>query len=228
MNNIDDYNLSINNNIKNLILLSNNTDLNLFNKKKNKWVLKNKDKLLKDYEKIKKKELKSLEQIKKKELKELKELQQINKRELKDIHCSLSHLAQLGNNNFSVFKHKIDILDKIYDCITHIDITISEEQYMISNKNIIMQNTRIIKSENNIKNQKLSPIKIKYTIPNSPKSNNIISSSEPYQATLDKLGSSSTMMNTPGEKVKTFSSARLEETHRVFSNEQYLECFSNY
>jgi len=175
---------NINNNIKNLILLSNNKDLNLFNKKKNKWVLKNKDKLLKDYEKIKKKELKSLEQIKKREL---KELQQINKRELKDIHCSLLHLAQLGNNNFSVFKHKIDILDKIYDCITHIDITISEEQYMISNKNIIMQNTRIIKSENNMKNQQLSPIKIKYTIPNSPKSNNIIS-----------------------------------------SNEQYLECFSNY
>jgi len=213
MNNIDDYNLPINNNIKNLILLSRNTDLNLFNKKKNKWVLKNKDKLLKDYEKIKKKELKSLEQIKKKEL---KELQQINKRELKDTHGSLLHLAQLGNNNFSVFKQKIDILDKIYDCITHIDIT--EEQYMISNKNIIMQNTRIIKSENNIK----------YSIPNSPKSNNIISSSEPYQATLDKLGSSSTMMNKPGEKVKTFSSARLEETHRVFSNEQYLECFSNY
>ena len=223
MNNIDDYNLPINNNIKNLILLSSNTDLNLFNKKKNKWILKNKDKLLKDYEKIKKKELKSLEQIKKKEL---KELQQINKRELKDTHGSLLHLAQLGNNNFSVFKQKIDILDKIYDCITHIDIT--EEQYMISNKNIIMQNTRIIKSENNIKNQKSLPIKIKYSIPNSPQSNNIISSSEPYQATLDKLGSSSTMMNKPGEKVKTFSSARLEETHRVFSNEQYLECFSNY
>ena len=34
MNNIDDYNLPINNNIKNLILLSSNTDLNLFNKKK--------------------------------------------------------------------------------------------------------------------------------------------------------------------------------------------------
>jgi hypothetical protein len=223
MNNIDDYNLPINNNIKNLILLSSNTDLNLFNKKKNKWVLKNKDKLLKDYEKIKKKELKSLEQIKKKEL---KELQQINKRELKDTHYSLSHLAQLGNNNFSVFKQKIDILDKIYDCITHIDIT--EEQYMISNKNTLMKHTRIIKSENNIKNHKPLPIKIKYIIPNSPKSNNIISSSEPYQATLDKLGSSSTMMNKPGEKVKTFSSARLEETHRVFSNEQYLECFSNY
>ena len=66
---------NMNNNIKNLILLSSNTDLNLFNKKKNKWVLKNKNKLLKYYEKIKKKELKSLEQIKKKEL---KELQQIN------------------------------------------------------------------------------------------------------------------------------------------------------
>ena len=173
---------NMNNNIKNLILLSSNTDLNLFNKKKNKWVLKNKNKLLKDYEKIKKKELKSLEQIKKKEL---KELQQINKRELKDTHYSLSYLAQLGNNNFSVFKHKIDILDKIYDCIAHIDIT--EEQSMMSNKNIIMQNTRIIKSENNIKNQQSLPIKIKYTIPNLPKSTNIIS-----------------------------------------SNEQYLECFSNY
>jgi hypothetical protein len=174
--NIENMNIeNMNNNIKNLILLSNNTDLHLFNKKKNKWVLKNKDKLLKDYEKIKKKELKSLEQIKKKEL---KELQQVNKRELKDTHGSLLHLAQLGNNNFSVFKHKIDILDKIYDCITHIDIT--EEQSRMSNKNIIMQNTRFIKSENNIKNQQLLPIKIKYTIPNSPKFNNIISSSEQY------------------------------------------------
>jgi uncharacterized protein YydD (DUF2326 family) len=119
MNNIDDYNLPMNNNIKNLILLSSKTELNIFNKKKNKWELKSKDKLLKDYEKIKRKELKSLEQIKKKEL---KEIQQINKQGVKDTHYSLAHLSQLGNNNFSVFKNKIDILDKIYDCITHIDI----------------------------------------------------------------------------------------------------------
>jgi uncharacterized protein YydD (DUF2326 family) len=99
MNNIDDYNLPMNNNIKNLILLSSKTELNIFNKKKNKWELKSKDKLLKDYEKIKRKELKSLEQIKKKEL---KEIQQINKQGVKDTHYSLAHLSQLGNNNFNL------------------------------------------------------------------------------------------------------------------------------
>ena len=141
MNNIDDYNLPldllVNNNIKNLILLSSKTELNVFNKKKDKWVFKSKDTLLRDYEKIKKKELKSLEQIKKKEL---KEIQQINKKEMKDTHYSLSYLSQLGNNNYSVFKNKIDILDKIYDCITNIDITTPDDKidypshYIYNNK----------------------------------------------------------------------------------------------
>lgn len=140
MNNIDDYNLSMNNNIKNLILLSSKTDLNIFNKKKNKWELKSKDKLLKDYEKIKKKELKSLEQIKKNEL---KELQQINKQDVKDTHYSLSHLSQLGNNNFTVFKHKIDILDKIYDCITHIDQTNAPITNMYDTKSMTRTNAHI-------------------------------------------------------------------------------------
>jgi len=42
---------------------------------------------------------------------------------------------------------------------------------------------------------------------------------EPYQAKLDKLDLSSMMINEPGEKVLTFSSARLKETQRVSSNE---------
>jgi hypothetical protein len=151
MNNIDDYNLPMNNNIKNLILLSSKTELNIFNKKKNKWELKSKDKLLKDYEKIKRKELKSLEQIKKKEL---KEIQQINKQGMKDTHYSLAHLSQLGNNNFSVFKNKIDILDKIYDCITHIDIT--EDLYNTPNNNIY---------------DDIKEYKMKYTLSDSTNSN---------------------------------------------------------
>jgi len=163
MNNIDDYNLPINNNIKNLILLSSKTDLNIFNKKKNKWELKSKDKLLKDYEKIKRKELKSLEQIKKKEL---KEIQQINKQAVKETHYSLAHLSQLGNNNFSVFKNKIDILDKIYDCITHIDIT--EDLHNTPNNNIY-------------DNDDIREYKMKYTLSDSTNSNdNIILSNIQY------------------------------------------------
>ena len=51
----------------------------------------------------------------------------MNKQDVKDTHYSLAHLSQLGNSNFTVFKHKIDILDKIYDCITHIDINMSDD-----------------------------------------------------------------------------------------------------
>ena len=170
MNNIDDYNLPsdllVNNNIKNLILLSSKTELNVFNKKKDKWVFKSKDTLLRDYEKIKKKELKSLEQIKKKEL---KEIQQINKKELKDTHYSLLYLSQLGNNNYSVFKNKIDILDKIYDCITHIDQTNPPITKSYDTKSMTRDDEHIENS------------RIKYSLSDSPNSiDNITLSSMQY------------------------------------------------
>jgi hypothetical protein len=45
---------------------------------------------------------------------------------------------------------------------------------------------------------------------------------EPYQAKLDKLGSLAMPKNEPGEKVKTFSSARLSEKSKDFlDNEPY-------
>jgi hypothetical protein len=196
MNNIDDYNLSMNNNIKNLILLSSKTDLNIFNKKKNKWELKSKDKLLKDYEKIKKKELKSLEQIKKKEL---KEIQQINKQDVKDTHYSLSHLSQLGNSNFTVFKHKIDILDKIYDCITHIDMS--------------DDNTNDIYNHLGEPNEK--PVEIVKTLHSA--------TIEPYHT---KIKGNNNVCRI--ETLYTQSDSSNSIDNIALSGMQYLECFGNY
>ena len=46
-----------------------------------------------------------------------------------------------------------------------------------------------------------------------------LNTNESYQAKLDNLDLSSAMINEPGEKVKTFSSARLGDSQRVSSNE---------
>jgi len=50
---------------------------------------------------------------------------------------------------------------------------------------------------------------------------------ESYQAKLDNLDLSSAMINEPGEKVKTFSSARLEDSQRVSPNEPYQAKLDN-
>ena len=111
--NIDEYYASVdkniinelctNNNIKNLIYLSYQTDLNPFNKKNKKWQLKSKDKLL-------------------------KECEQVKKKKIKDLSTTLSHLAKLGNNNFQDVKNayknfegKLENLEKIIDYVNHID-----------------------------------------------------------------------------------------------------------
>ena len=114
--NIDEYYASVdkniidklctNNNIKNLIYLSSQSDLNLFNKKNKKWQLKSKDKLL-------------------------KECEQVKKKKIKDLSTTLSHLAKLGNNNFQdvknaykSFEGNIENLEKIIDYVNHIDSNI--------------------------------------------------------------------------------------------------------
>jgi hypothetical protein len=206
MNNIDDYNLSINNNIKNLILLSSKTDLNPFNKKKNKLELKSKEKLLKDYEKIKKKELKSLEQIKKKEL---KEIQQINKQDLKDTHYSLAHLSQLGNSNFSVFKHKIDILDKIYDCITHIDMSDDNTNNIYNHLGGSDENNAITKGKEHVETGKLLPS----------------ATLEPYHLHTKTKGN---RKDCRIETLYTLSDSPNSIDHITLSKSPYLECFGNY
>ncbi len=99
-------NLSKNNNLRNLINLSTKSDINIFNKKNKKWQLKSKDKLL-------------------------KECNQVKKKEIKESSIMLSNLAKLSNNNqynsvssiYSNLQSKIADIDKIVDCINHIDTT---------------------------------------------------------------------------------------------------------
>lgn len=97
-------NLYKNNNLRNLINLSSKTDLYIFNKKNKKWQLKSKDKLL-------------------------KECNQIKKKEIKESSIRLSNLAKLTNNNeynsvtsiYNTLQSKIADIDKIVNCINHID-----------------------------------------------------------------------------------------------------------
>lgn len=95
-----------NNNLKNLINLSTNTDLYVFNKKNKRWNLKSKDKLLKECETIKKKELKTSSSM-------------------------LANLAKLGKTNETDdvkticdnLQNKITTIDTIIDCIHSLDLT---------------------------------------------------------------------------------------------------------
>ena len=112
-------NLCSNNNIKNLIYLSSQMDINPFNKKNKKWQLKNKDKII-------------------------KECEQFKKKELKDFSYVLSNLAKLGTNNTSDVKHiyknfevKLENIDKIITCANNINNVDTNSNI----KNIINVNT---------------------------------------------------------------------------------------
>jgi hypothetical protein len=102
-------NLCQNNNLKNLINLSTQTDIYIFNKKNKKWQLKSKDKLLKECEQIKKKELKVSSSM-------------------------LSNLAKLSNIDDSNtvkticqnLENKILNIDKIMSCINNLETQINK------------------------------------------------------------------------------------------------------
>jgi hypothetical protein len=97
-------NMYKNNNLRNLLNLSTKSELYIFNKKNKKWQLKSKDKLL-------------------------KECNQIKKKEIKESSIMLSNLAKLSNNNeyssisniYNNLQNKIADIDKIVNCINHID-----------------------------------------------------------------------------------------------------------
>ncbi len=103
-------NLFKNNNLKNLINLSTKSDLYIFNKKNKKWHLKTKDKLL-------------------------KECTQIKKKEIKESSLMLSNLAKLTNINeyntvsniYSNLQTKIANIDKIVECINHMELSSESE-----------------------------------------------------------------------------------------------------
>jgi hypothetical protein len=94
-------NLCKNNNLKNLINLSTQTDINVFNKNK----LKNKNKLLKECEQIKKKELKHTSML----LSNLAKLNQVN--DIQNIH-----------NVCQKLEDKITNIDKIIDCVKVLEV----------------------------------------------------------------------------------------------------------
>jgi hypothetical protein len=100
-------NLCKNNNLKNLINLSTQTDINVFNKNK----LKNKDKLIKECEQIKKKELKHTSTL----LSNLAKLNQVN--DIQNIH-----------NVCQKLEDKITHIDKIIDCVKVLDTNNMSDQ----------------------------------------------------------------------------------------------------
>lgn len=108
-NNINNENSLLNNsdiNIKNLIYLSSQVDINPFNN--NKHQLKPKKKIIKECEQIKKKELKNLS-------------------------ITLKNLAKLGSNNtsnikniYKSFENKVDNIDKIISFAHNIDTKLNK------------------------------------------------------------------------------------------------------
>lgn len=88
-------------NLRTLLLLSTESNVNVFNKKKNKWELKPNNKILKDCEQSKKKEVKASSSM-------------------------LSNLAKLNSTSTEVtnvchsLENKITNIDKMIDCVNTI------------------------------------------------------------------------------------------------------------
>ena len=91
-------------NLKNLINLSTDSNINIFNKKKNKLVIKDKKRILKECENIKKKEVKISSNM-------LSNLAKLNK-----IDDSGS-ISEICNN----LKTKINKIDKVIDCVKKLE-----------------------------------------------------------------------------------------------------------
>lgn len=130
-------NLCSNNNIKNLIYLSSQIDINPFNKKNKKWQLKNKEKII-------------------------KECEQFKKKELRDFSYVISNLAKLGTNSTSDVKHiyktfedKLENIDKIITCannITTVDTNVTNDII----KNEVTKTTYLVNHEPNSKSNIVS------------------------------------------------------------------------
>jgi len=134
----------------------------------------------------------------------LKECENIKKKELKTSSIMLSNLAKLNTNHdvsnikdiCETLQTKISKLDNIINCINHIDIPINI--IPIQYENIDQPNYNIV-SFNEIK--ELKSKKISKYIPTIVKS-----------------------IPEPGEKVKTFSLARLSEKSKDFLDNKQISC----
>ncbi len=101
--------ISNNNDLKNLINLSNQAEINIFSKKNKKMELKTKTQILKECEQIKKKEIKMSSSM-------------------------LANLAKLSNSNeiteikniYQNLENKISNIDKIINCVTNLELVNSQ------------------------------------------------------------------------------------------------------
>lgn len=156
INNIDKYypsidknlinNLCKNNTIRNLINLSTQTDLYIFNKKNRKWQLKSKDDLLRECETIKKKELKLSSNM-------LLNLAKLN--EVKDINDV--------KNIYQNLENKMTNINKLIDCIHNLETETEKSINNLSklnNSNINIVDFDTVKKPNKSCNVSNSEIKI--------------------------------------------------------------------
>jgi hypothetical protein len=133
-NNIDEYyslidkniinDLCKNESLKNLIKLSSQTDIYIFNKINKRWQIKSKTKLLKECAQVKKKEIKTSTSL-------LSNLAKLN-----DI-VSLDNVKNIYKN----LENKIDKIDKIVNCITNIDLNITPKKNEDDKLKAIINNT---------------------------------------------------------------------------------------
>jgi len=122
---IDNISNNSNFNIQNLMKLSKDTELYIFNKKYKKWTLKSKEKLIKECESIKKKEIKKTTSI-------------------------LSNLAKINpqstdiKSHYNILEDKISKLDDIVSCLNeeNLDLTNileNKEQKMLDLTNVLKE-----------------------------------------------------------------------------------------
>ena len=187
-------NMFKNNNLRNLINLSTKSDLYIFNKKNKKWQLKSKDKLL-------------------------KECNQIKKKEIKESSLMLSNLAKLANNNeynsvyciYNNLQTKIADIDKIVNCINHINI--SSESNNNFNPNIV--------NFDDINNKKESIINFNNT---NNKKESIIN----FNNTNNEKESIINFNNTNNEKESIINlDINIDSKSESSSCENYIECYGN-
>lgn len=208
-------NLCSNTNIKNLIYLSSQVDLNPFNKKNKKWQLKNKEKII-------------------------KECEQYKKKEIKEFSYTLSNLAKLGSNNTSNVKsicknyeNKLENIDKIITCAHNINT--SEPNL----KNTLTQPTHANQATTNVNliGNGLTNMKTTYLVEHEPNSqSNLVS--------FDIIGGNKEEQIKTKQKNNKKAGAKKEEVKQInqiveikmdniktpsesSDNSDYLECYGN-
>ena len=213
--------LCSNNNIKNLIYLSSQMDINPLNKKNKKWQLKNKEKIIKECEKFKKKELKEFSYV-------------------------LSNLAKLGTNTTSDVKHiyknfedKLENIDKIITYANNISIvdTLPEKEAKVQTqkKDTIVTNITYEVNETN-KSKPKKTGKTTYLVEHDQNSQSNLVSFDIIGGSQEEKAKQNSLKNNPAKNPAnnpTNNIVNIKIINNIKSpsessdNEDYLECFGN-